>query len=150
MVFCLTCLKYAFTQIQLARPPWLFWHDKLCWSNWQNQHSLRSTHFVDQYTYCWVDKSSAVHFVVSSSLSETFCWFGSTAESSICTVDQFCWCCWFCLASAFWTADKFCRFVNERKSTKFVKSEAFQDWNHVLVPLISLPGQLLSLFLVRD
>ena len=97
--------RFGMTQFVDVGPETTIWtFDPLCWST--NLLLCR--------------KNPNVHFVVSPILSDTLCWFGSNNESTICTIDQFCWCGWLFLKSTFLTVDKFCWFVVDTESTIFV------------------------------
>ena len=97
--------RFGMTQFVDVGPETTIWtFDPLCWST--NLLLCR--------------KNPNVHFVVSPILSDTICWFGSNNESTICTIDQFCWCGWLFLKSTFLTVDKFCWFVVDTESTIFV------------------------------
>ena len=97
--------RFGMTQFVDVGPETTIWtFDPLCWST--NLLLCR--------------KNPNVHFVVSPILSDTLCWFGSNNESTICTIDQFCWCGWLFLKSTFLMVDKFCWFVVDTESTIFV------------------------------
>ena len=97
--------RFGMTQFVDVGPETTIWtFDPLCWST--NLLLCR--------------KNPNVHFVVSPILSDTICWFGSNNESTICTIDQFCWCGWLFLKSTFLMVDKFCWFVVDTESTIFV------------------------------
>ena len=97
--------RFGMTQFVDVGPETTIWtFDPLCWST--NLLLCR--------------KNPNIHFVVSPILSDTLCWFGSNNESTICTIDQFCWCGWLFLKSTFLTVDKFCWFVVDTESTIFV------------------------------
>ena len=102
--------RFGMTQFVDVGPETTIWtFDPLCWST--NLLLCR-----------W---NPNVHFVVSPILSDTLCWFWSNNESTICTIDQFCWCGWLFLKSTFLTVDKFCWFVVDTESTIFVNTPDF-------------------------
>mgnify|MGYP006061510495 CR=1 FL=1 len=93
------------------------WHNLLMWA--QKLQCGRLTHFV-QTNLLLCRKNPNIYFVVSPILSDTLCWFGSNNESTICTINQFCWCGWLFLKSTFLMVNKFCWFVVDTESTIFV------------------------------